>query len=103
MKIVQPTPTPWAVKVIKEGLLAIFQGDRIICEMPSFPMIEIELANASFIVTAANCHEYFIRAARRAIMALAANDAPNCESVKELTRVLKLAGIDPVADVASVA
>lgn len=89
------TPLPWAVEDELTIAMAA-DGGAVIATVLSyndFPCadederetIEAEArANAVFIVRACNTHFDLVIAAHRAIAALAANGAPNCEAAKEL-------------------
>lgn len=89
------TPTPWktteSIHDFKEGALwriAIFadkaeSGDKLPAEAMGSDRATAQ-ANAAFIVKAVNCHGELLKAAHRAVNALAANGAPFCEAAKEL-------------------
>jgi len=81
-----PTPTPWKAGEHGDEIGGVFLGiGRVATCHGSDPDA---YANAAYIVKCVNSHEKLLKAAHRAIQALAANGAPNCESVKELKAVI---------------
>lgn len=73
---------PWSLRVART-MAHVHKADGFIgLTLPYHHQYQQQLA--AFILRACNAHDDLLAAADRAIAALAANGAPNCEAAKEL-------------------
>lgn len=75
-------------------LISVFANDLYVIEGTEDDgrlVARTEECEGAYILRAVNANDALTAAAERAIMALAANGAPNCEAVKELRAALRLA------------
>lgn len=87
------TPTPWCqvgtyIETTEKRLIAGMITGKQKNLKDAETAFETSKENAAFIVRAVNSHDELLAAAKRGIMALEANGAPNCEAVKELKAVI---------------